>query len=84
MKLRERFVVALNCGTPDRVPLFEFLFSPKLQEKIIGYRTKLYDGKAIIKLANKLGINGVPIPVDGYCGFEDSPTEGKNLQMNGE
>jgi len=65
MKPRERFITALNCGIPDKVPLFEFLFSPKLQEEIIGYRTKLYDGK--------------PIPVDGYCGFEDFPTEGETF-----
>ncbi|MBC8389826.1 MAG: hypothetical protein H8E13_17515, partial [Actinobacteria bacterium] len=61
MKPRERFVTALNRGTPDQVPMFEFLFSPKLQEKLIGCQTKLYDGRAIVKLASKLGIDGVPV-----------------------
>ena len=79
MKPKERFITALNCDEPDKVPLFEFLFSPKLQEKVIGYRTKLYDGEAIVKLASKLGIDGVPIPVDGYCGFEDFNTEGETF-----
>jgi uroporphyrinogen decarboxylase len=76
MKPRERFITALTMGIPDRVPLFEFLFSPRLQEKIIGYRTELYDGDAIVKLATKLGIDGVPIPLGGYCGFEDFPSKG--------
>jgi uroporphyrinogen decarboxylase len=79
MKPRERFLTALNCGVPDSVPIFEFLFSPKLQKKLLGYQTDLYDGKAIIKLASKLGIDGVPIPIGGYCGFEDFPTEGETF-----
>ena len=76
MKPRERFVTALNMGIPDQVPLFEFLFSPKLQESLIGYRTKLYDGGAAMKLATKLGIDGIPVFVGGYCGFEFFETEG--------
>lgn len=76
MKPKERFITALNCGVPDRVPLFEFLFSPRLQKELLGYTTELYDGKAIVELAGRLGIDGVPIPVGGYCGFEDFPSMG--------
>jgi len=79
MKPRERFLTALNGGVPDRVPIYEFLFSPKLQEKLIGYRTELYDGAAIVKCANKLGLDGTFIPVGGYCGIEDFHTEGKKF-----
>lgn len=79
MKPRERFLKALICEIPDRVPIFEFLFSPKLQEKIIGYRTELYDGEAIIKLAAKLGIDGVPIPIGGFCGLEDFHTDSQTF-----
>jgi len=70
MKPRERFLTALNGGEPDQIPMFEFLFSPKLQEKLIGYRSTLYDGEAIVKLASKLGIDGIPVFIGGYCGFE--------------
>lgn len=76
IKPKDRFLTALNCETPDRVPLYEHLFSPKLQEKIIGYKTELYDGKAIVELASKLGIDGVTIPVGGFCGIEDFHIEG--------
>lgn len=79
MKPKERFLVALNRGIPDRVPIFEFLFSPKLQEKLIGYRTELYDGAAIVKCATKLGLDGTFIPIGGYCGFEDFHTEGERF-----
>lgn len=77
MKPRERFVKALLCEIPDRVPIFEFLLSPRLQEKFLGYRTELYDGAAIVKCAAKLGLDGTFIPIGGYCGLEDEITEGK-------
>lgn len=79
MKPRERFVTALKGGIPDRVPIFEFLFSRKLQEKFIGYKTMLYDGGAVVKLASKLGIDGVPVFPGGYCGFEFFETEGETF-----
>ncbi|MHB8281133.1 MAG: uroporphyrinogen decarboxylase family protein [Candidatus Humimicrobiaceae bacterium] len=79
MKPRERLIVALKKGIPDQVPIFEFLFSPKLQEKFLGYRTELYDGAAIVKCATRLGLDGTFIPIGGYCGFEESHTEGKTF-----
>ena len=41
MKPWERFATALNHGTPDRVPVFDFLFSPRLQKELLGYSTDL-------------------------------------------
>jgi uroporphyrinogen decarboxylase len=76
---RERFLTALSCKMPDRVPIFENLFSPKLQEKLIGNKTELYDGKAIVFLASKLGIDATTIPIGGFCGFEDFPTNGRTF-----
>ncbi|MGQ9616976.1 MAG: uroporphyrinogen decarboxylase family protein [Spirochaetota bacterium] len=71
MKPRERLVTALNCGVPDRVPVYDFLFSRKLMKELLGYTTELYDGAAQVKLASKLGLDGIFIPINGYCGFED-------------
>jgi uroporphyrinogen decarboxylase len=71
MKPRERFVTALNGGIPDRVPVFDFLFSPKLQKELLGHTTELYDGESQVKLAALLGLDAQFIPVNGYCGFED-------------
>ncbi len=71
MTPRERIVTALNCGIPDRVPVLEYLFSPRLQQEILGYTTPLYDGPSQIKMANKLGLDGMWIPINGFCGFEE-------------
>ncbi len=73
MTSRERFVTALGGGTPDRVPVFDFLFSPRLQKELLGYTTELYDGESQVKLAALLGLDAQFIPVNGYCGFEDEP-----------
>ena len=70
---KERFVCALQSGIPDRVPVYDFLFSRRLMKEILGYSTEIYDGGAQVKLATKLGLDGVFIPINGYCGFEDEP-----------
>ncbi len=71
MKSRERFVAALNCEVPDRVPVYDFLFSPRLQKELLGFTTELYDGASQVRLASNLGLDGIFIPVNGYCGFEE-------------
>jgi uroporphyrinogen decarboxylase len=73
MKPRERFITALTGGTPDRVPLGDYLFSPKLQKQLLGYTTDLYDGPTQIKLAQKLGLDCMWIPINGFCGTEEEP-----------
>ena len=75
MTSRERILTALRREIPDQVPIFEFPFGKELQEIFIGYRTKLYDGKAAVKIANKLGIDGVPVFLGGYCGVQFFETD---------
>ena len=71
MTSRERFLTALNHGTPDRVPVYDFLFSQNLLKDTLGFNTRLYDGAAQVKLASRLGLDGMFLPINGYCGFED-------------
>lgn len=71
MQPKERFVKALYQQVPDRVPVYDFLFSQKLMKEMMGYNTDLYDGASQVKLATKLGLDGLFIPINGYCGFED-------------
>ncbi len=73
MKSKERFVTALKGGMPDRVPVFDFLLSPRLQRELLGYKTELYDGESQVKLAGLLGLDAQFIPINGYCGFEEEP-----------
>ncbi|MCK4925088.1 MAG: hypothetical protein KAS61_08945 [Spirochaetes bacterium] len=75
MKPRERFVTALRCETPDRVPIYDFLFSRRLMQELLGYTTELHDGATQVKLATKLGLDGIFVPINGYCGFEEEVHE---------
>ena len=72
MSPRQRFLTALHCGIPDRVPVSEYLFSRRLQKEILGYTTELYDGESQIRMAEKLGLDAVWIPANGFCGLEES------------
>jgi uroporphyrinogen decarboxylase len=73
MTSRERVLIALRGGTPDRVPVWEYLFSLKLMKEVMGYTTELYDGKTQAQMAAKMGLDVIWAPVNGFCGIEDSP-----------
>jgi len=73
MTPKERFLTALNGGTPDRVPIAEHLFSQKVLKEVLGYNTILYEGAAQAELAAKLGIDMVWVPINGFCGIEETP-----------
>ena len=71
MKPRERFVTALTSGTPDRVPVYDFLFSLRFMKEKLGYTTELHEGSTQVKLATSIGLDGAFIPHNGYPGFEE-------------
>ena len=73
MNSKERFITALMGGIPDRVPIWEYLFSLKLQKEVMGYNTPLYDGMTTAKMAAILGLDVVWAPINGFCGIEDAP-----------
>lgn len=73
MTSRERFLIALAGGVPDRIPITEHLFSLKLMQELLGYTTVLYDGKTQAKLATQLGIDAIWTPINGFCGIEETP-----------
>jgi uroporphyrinogen decarboxylase len=73
MKPRERFVTALRCGTPDRVPVYDFVGGRGLQKQLLGYTTDLYEPETQAKLAAMLGFDGFLVFVDGFCGIEVEP-----------
>ncbi len=75
MTSRERVLTALRGGTPDRVPVWEYLFSLKLMKELMGYTTELYDGMTQTKMAAAMGLDVIWAPVNGFCGIEDVPHE---------
>ena len=71
MTKRERFLTALTGGTPDRVPIGDYLFSRKLLKKELNRVPQLYEADAQVQLASKLGLDCMWIPINGFCGTEE-------------
>jgi uroporphyrinogen decarboxylase len=59
MKPKERFISALKGGTPDLIPLFDYLFSKKLYKEVLDLEFESYNNLAALKLAEALGHDGV-------------------------
>jgi uroporphyrinogen decarboxylase len=71
MKPVERFITALKGGMPDRVPIYEHLFSRSHQKELLGYSTGLYEGETQARIAAKYGIDCIWTPINGFCGVEE-------------
>ena len=71
MKPRDRFLTALAGGTPDRVPIGDFLFSRNLLKKVLNHTPGLYEADMQVKLATRLGLDCIWVPINGYCGTEE-------------
>lgn len=69
MTSKERFLTALDHKQPDKVPIYDFLFSQELFEEAIGKRPETYEPEDAVRCAEKLGMDGVWIPIGGYGGY---------------
>jgi uroporphyrinogen decarboxylase len=70
MKRKERFMAALRRETPDRVPMFDFLFQQPLYEKLLGTRPEAYNGRDAVRCALALNHDGVWLPFGGFTGLQ--------------
>lgn len=76
MRPRERFLSSLNLKPTDRVPLFDFIDSKNLFERLTGKRPLKYEAELAVKASFKLGFDAVWIPFGGISAFtEDSESE---------
>jgi len=69
MKPKERFMTAMSLGQPDKVPLYDFLFSQSLFAEVLGEKVDAYEATAAVRCATKLGFDAIWIPVGGYAGY---------------
>lgn len=63
---RERILKALHGIVPERIPVFDFLFSQKLFQDILGRKPDLYNFEDVVDLAFALRLDAVFIPFGGY------------------
>jgi uroporphyrinogen decarboxylase len=67
---KERFMAAVRCQQPDRVPMFDFLFQEPIYEALIGHRPGSYNAPDAVACALKLDMDGVWLPFGGFNGFQ--------------
>lgn len=78
MNGRERFLTALRGGQPDRVPLFEYHFSPPFIEAVLGQPSHYYHNvDDEVAVARAVGLDMVWTAPLGFMGFA-------NIQLHGE
>jgi uroporphyrinogen decarboxylase len=71
MNCRERFLIAVNGGKPDRVPLFDFLEGKKIFKEVLGKDIKSPSGADITECSIKLGLDAVFIAYGGFYNAEN-------------
>lgn len=67
MNRRERFLVALEGGKPDRVPIFDFLEGKKIFKEVLGKDVSMPEGGDIAKCSIKLGFDAAFVAYGGFC-----------------
>ncbi|GEM_PF-297136 len=78
MNSRERFLIALRGGQPDRVPLFEYHFGPTFIEAVLGQPASYYHNvDDEVAVARAVGLDMVWTAPLGFMGFA-------NIQLHGE
>jgi len=69
MTSRERFLTALAHKEPDRVPIFDFIYSRPLYKEVIGRVPVYYNGEDMLSCSAKLGYDLGVMPFGGTGGF---------------
>lgn len=69
MPPRERFLAALRCEEPDRVPVFDWITNRSLYSHQIGMKPRDFDPVLATRLNKSLGLDAVWVPVGGNPGL---------------
>jgi uroporphyrinogen decarboxylase len=68
---KERTLTALRHGQPDRVPVFDFIYSKRLFREVIGRVPEHYNAEDVVECSCRIGYDMVPIPFGGVAGFTE-------------
>jgi uroporphyrinogen decarboxylase len=71
MSGRERVLLALSNEQPDRVPIFDFLYSRKLYKHVLGSVPESYNAEDVMNCSRRIGYDMAAIPFGGVAGFRN-------------
>lgn len=70
MTPRERFLTAVSGGQPDRVPLYDFLFSPMVYEAVNGHPPQGYTPRDVMDCTRGLGLDAAFFFIGAPRGYQ--------------
>ena len=71
MTSRERVLCAMSAGQPDMVPIFDFIYSRKLYQEVLGRVPTYYNGEDALLCAAKIGYDLGAVPLGGLGGVRN-------------
>ena len=80
MTSRERVLCALNIQEPDMVPIFDFIYSRKLYQEVLGHTPAYYSGEDAALCAAKIGYDLAVVPLGGFGGIRDHGLDSNTYQ----
>lgn len=69
MTPRERYLTALRCQTPDRVPVWDWVNNPAIYQDKLGVTPRFYDGALAARVSKALGLDACWVPAEGFSGL---------------
>lgn len=69
MTPKQRVLCAFAGEQPDRVPMFDFLYSRKLYQEVLGHVPEFYNGEDAVRCAAKVGCDLSVVPLGGVGGL---------------
>lgn len=67
----ERVLTTLSLREPDRVPIFDFIYSRPLYREVIGRVPAYYNGEDVMTCSSRIGYDLGVLPFGGFGGFLD-------------
>lgn len=75
MTPKERFLLAVRGGQPDRVPVFDFLDSKKLFKHLLGHEPDSYNSTDVMAATKMLELDAAFITYGGVAGYDNTGVE---------
>lgn len=80
MTSKERFLTAIACRQPDRVPIFDHIYSRPLYREVLGRAPEYYNAEDAFTCAARIGYDMVDVPLGGFSGHSGRDYDGDCYQ----
>jgi uroporphyrinogen decarboxylase len=69
MSPKQRVLCAFHGGQPDRVPMYDWIYSRKLYQEVLGKTPQYYNGEDAVRCAARIGYDFAVVPLGGLGGL---------------